>query len=130
MIALICGVAWAGVSLPDRTARPTDLELGECIETGVEAGLPVPSLPDCTGIVLPLSQWQWLESQAVYAGQVGRLWALREEQYRIELEWLEYQLEVERQPIPFFSRPSTHALIGGVVTGALLVGYHWATSPR
>ena len=129
MIALLAGVAFGAVVLPEPPVRPADLDPGECEETGIENGQPEFDLGDCSGLVLPLSQWQYLERAAVYNGQIERRWVARELEYTLQLEHLQRELDRANEPIPFFSRPAFYTLFGAITTGAILVGYHHAVTP-
>ena len=129
MIALLLGVSFAGVELPEPPDRPYDLEPGECPEIGIENGIPEFDLGTCDGLFLPLSQWQYLETMAIYGEQAGRLWAARELEHSLQVEHLQAELERARTPTPWISRPGTHALFGALTAGVLLVGYHHSVTP-
>ena len=129
MIALLVGAAIGAVELPEPPDRPIDLDPGECEETGIENGQPEFDLGDCSGLVLPLTQWRYLEKAAVYNRQVSRRWIARELEYTLQGEHLQRELDRANEPIPFFSRPSTYTLFGAVFTGVVLVGYHYAVTP-
>ena len=130
MIVLLLGTALAGVELPEPPERPYDLEPGECPETGIENGIPEFDLGTCDGLFLPLSQWQYLEKMAIYGDQVGRLWTARELEHSLQVEYLQTELERATAPTPWLYRPGTHALIGAITTGAILVAYNHSIAPR
>ena len=127
------GLGWAGpLVLPERPERPTALLEGECIETAIVEGSAVDPLESCSGLVLPLSQWRYLESTNRWSEQIADLWSLRESQHQYQLAQLESEIARLSEPTPLLERSNTWLLVGAVSTAAILLGYNWSiqTAPR
>ena len=127
LLALLAGPVLAGpADLPERPERPSKLEPGECEETGIIDGAPVDPLEDCSGLVIPLSQWRYLESANSWGAAVNDLWDIRQIQHDQELLALESEIDRLSAPIPWTERQSTWILLGSMSTAAILIGYNWS----
>tara|TARA_R100000808_G_scaffold24004_1_gene54229 strand:+ start:956 stop:1399 length:444 start_codon:yes stop_codon:yes gene_type:complete len=124
---LLLGSAW-GEGLPDRPTVSAPIE-DECAKVyPVRKGQSWPSavrteqgLPDCYGVLVPLSQYSDLLSTETWATAIAQQYPIDIAELNMQIDWYKARLEEANKPVPWMEKPSTQRWFGRIETLAVVV---------
>ena len=124
---LLLGIAW-GEGIPERpqVSAPIENECGQVYP--IRKGQSWPSavrdergLPDCYGVLVPLSQYSDLLTTESWGTAVAQQYAVDIAELNMKIDWYKVRLEEENKPKPWMERPATQRWFGRIETLAVVV---------
>ena len=124
---LLLGIAW-GEGLPERPVISEPVK-DECArvypvrkgQSWPAASRGVEGLPDCYGVLVPLSQYSDLLATETWATAIAQQYPVDIAELNMELDWYKARLDEANKPIPWMERPVTQRWFGRIETLAVVV---------
>tara|TARA_R100001126_G_scaffold78201_1_gene46780 strand:- start:841 stop:1287 length:447 start_codon:yes stop_codon:yes gene_type:complete len=140
-LLLFLGLAYASDPI-DRPAAPEPVK-GECLKVlPINKGqspttvlLDTNGVANCSGLVVPLSQFSDLLQTEKWAVAVQSQYKIETSRLEMERDWYKEQLNDALKPKPWLERPGTQRWLGrietivivGIVTAGLGATYHYTS---